>query len=304
MKTCTILLAFLYISLHVYAQSSSYTQQEVIYGRKDGMALTMLYVQPRISNGKGIIRLLSGNWISSYQRVNVIVENSAAFLQKGYTVFVVIPSSQPRYSIPDQVNDVKRAVRYIRYHAKRFRVDPVRIGITGGSSGGNLSLLVATADDKRDSTSRDVIDKVSSRVQAIAVLYPPTDFFNWGQEGSAIYKNEKLLALARVAGAFDFQVLNDTTYSYFPVIDQEKRIKIYRDVSPLYAVTPDDPPVLIIHGTKDAVVPIQQSQVIIAKFKEMNVKNQLVIKEGLGHGWSNQDAEYKLMAEWFDEHLK
>ncbi len=88
------------------------------------------------------------------------------------------------------------------------------------------------------------------------------------------------------------------------MIDQEKRIKIYRDVSPLYAVTPDDPPVLIIHGTKDAVVPIQQSQVIIAKFKEMNVKNRLVIKEGLGHGWSNQDAEYKLMAEWFDEHLR
>ncbi|MBK9569212.1 MAG: alpha/beta hydrolase fold domain-containing protein [Chitinophagaceae bacterium] len=64
-------------------------------------------------------------------------------------------------------------MRYIRYNAGKFGIDPDHIGITGGSAGGHLSLAVATADDKMNPTAPDPVDRVSSRVQAIAVLFPP-----------------------------------------------------------------------------------------------------------------------------------
>ncbi len=71
---------------------------------------------------------------------------------------------------------MKRAVRFIRYNAKEYHIDPAHIGITGASSGGHLSLMTGLSDDKIDTASKDPVNLVSSRVQAVAVFYPPTDF--------------------------------------------------------------------------------------------------------------------------------
>ena len=89
---------------------------------------------------------------------------------------MVVLGSQPRYAIPDQVDDLKRAVRYIRYNAKQLGIDPDHIGIEGGSAGGHLSLIIATADDKINENASDPVDRVSSRVQAAAVLFPQLIF--------------------------------------------------------------------------------------------------------------------------------
>jgi acetyl esterase/lipase len=100
--------------------------------------------------------------------------------QKVFSVFAVFHGSQPRYAIPDEVEDLKRAVRYIRYNGLKFGIDPNHIGITGGSSGGNLALLVATADDKINTTASDPVDRVSSRVQAIAVFISTNGYAELG----------------------------------------------------------------------------------------------------------------------------
>jgi acetyl esterase/lipase len=287
------------------SDSLSFSKTEIIYGRKDGMALTMTVLAPKQNaNGKAIISVLSGNWVSSERMREGFPEKTQMYIDHGYTVFGVMVGCQPRYAIPDEITDLKRAVRFIRYNAKSYGIDADRIGITGSSSGGHLSLMIATADETVTAKSTDPVDKVSSRVQAAAVFYPPTDFINFGGPNPSETINQAGLVFAKVAAAFDFKVWNDTTGTLVSVTDMKKRITIAKEISPINSVSADDPPVIIIHGDKDVLVPKQQSESIIAKFKEAKVPCNLIIKEGGGHGWRNREVEEKSFIDWFDKYLK
>ena len=103
--------------------------------------------------------------------------------QRGYTVFAVVHGCQPKFTIPEILEDMNRAVRFIRFHAADYGIDPQRIGITGGSAGGHLSLMQGTAGADGDPKAKDAIDRGSSRVQAVACFFPPTDFLNYGTPG-------------------------------------------------------------------------------------------------------------------------
>jgi dipeptidyl aminopeptidase/acylaminoacyl peptidase len=136
------------------------------------------------------------------------------------------------------------------------------------------------------------------------VFYPPTDFINFGRANPAETINQAGLVFTKVAAAFDFKVWNDTTGTFVPVTDIKKRVAIAKEISPINSVSSDDPPVIIIHGDKDVLVPMQQSESIIAKFKEAKVTCNLIIKEGGAHGWRNRDVEEKNFVDWFDKYLK
>lgn len=294
-------------SVSLSAQDSShFSKTEIIYGRKDGMALTMMMMKPsQKANGKAIIYVLSGSWVSAPRMMNSFVSNySGVYLERGYTIFGVMVGSQPRYAIPEEILDLKRAVRFIRFNAKEYGIDADHIGITGASSGGHLALMIATSDNVIDPKSRDTIDKVSARVQAAAVFFPPTDFINYGKVNTSGTIDERGLVLTRVASAFDFKVWNDTTGTYVSIKDIQKRLAIAKEISPIYSVSSDDPPVLIIHGDKDLLVPKQQSESIIEKLKEAKVPCNLIIKEGGGHGWAKIEVEEKNFLDWFDKYLK
>lgn len=303
---------FLCISLFgIHAQDTlNFTKTEIIYGRKDGMALTMLKLSPKKeSNGKAIINVVSGNWISNYGMLERFVNISKIFINSGYTVFVTMHGSQPRYTIPDEIADLKRAIRFIRYNAKDYHIDGNRIGITGESSGGHLSLMAGLSDDKVDTASKDPVNHISSRVQAVAVFFPPTDFLDWGNQSVNILSYKPELAKAGVAAAFDFKEWNDNLKVYIPITDSQTRVQIERQISPIYSVTSDDPPVLIIHGDADPIVPLQQSEIIIKKLNEAGVPNKLIIKKGGGHGWKykemgDKEVEEKNFVDWFDKYLK
>jgi len=300
------MLAFILSASVVSASDSlNFSKTEIIYGRKDGMALTMMMLKPsQKANGRAVISVLSGNWVSSQRMMDAFLVKSDLYLESGYTLFGVMVSSQPQYSIPDEIADLKRAVRFIRYNAKQYGIDGDKIGITGSSSGGHLSLMIATADDPANTRTTDPVDKVSGRVQAAAVFYPPTDFINFGRINAAGTINQAGLVLTGVAAAFDFKRWNDTTRTFVPVTDINKRLEIAREISPINAVSADDPPVIIIHGDKDVLVPMQQSASIIAKFREAKVPCDYIIKEGGGHGWRNRETEEKKFVDWFDKYLK
>jgi acetyl esterase/lipase len=300
------LIIFISVSLCVTASDSlMFSKTEIIYGRKDGMALTMMMLKPLgKSNGKAIISVLNGNWVSSQRFLDAFLIRSNLYLESGYTLFGVMVGSQPQYTIPDQISDLKRAVRFIRYNAKEYGIDREKLGITGSSSGGHLSLMIATADEITDTKSIDPVDKISSRVQAAAVFYPPTDFINYGAVNTSGTINQAGLVFARVSAAFDFKVWNDTTGTFVSITDTEKRLAIAKDISPINAVSSDDPPVIIIHGDKDVLVPKQQSESIIARFKEAKVTCDFIIKEGGGHGWRNREVEEQHFVDWFDKYLK
>jgi len=273
-------------------------QRDVIYGRKYGTALTMDVFSPKQgANGAAVILCISGGWVSDHDRIQppLVLE----FLKHGYTTFAVVHGSQPKFTIPECVDDIHRAVRYIRFHASDFKIDSNRIGISGASAGGHLSLMLGCAGNEGDPQAKDPIDRISSRVQAVACFFPPTDFLNYGRPG---VKSLGIEPEHRFKAPFDFREQDPTTKIFKPV-DLETREKICKAMSPLYHVTKDDAPTLLIHGDADLLVPLQQSELILEKFKEAGIPAELIVKKGAGHGWLTILADFKLVADWFDKYL-
>jgi acetyl esterase/lipase len=276
--------------------------EDVIFGRKCGMALTMDVVMPlEHQKGLGVILVLSGGYFSDHQlywvhfRTHVI-----ELVGAGYTVFAVVHSSQPKFTIPEILQDLNRAVRFIRYHAKDYHIDPDHIGIIGASSGGHLSLMQGTAGTDGDPKAPDPVDRVSSRVQAVACFFAPTDFLNYGQEGADAMGTGPL---ARLKAPFEFQELDPRTHVFVRITDPEKRRAIGREISPIYHISSQSAPTLIIHGDRDRGVPIQQSELFIAALKRARVECKLVVKAGAGHDWQLDRMDMSAVTDWFGKHL-
>jgi acetyl esterase/lipase len=304
MKYISIFISLL-LAMPVFSQDSTgYSQQEVIYGRRDGMALTMLVLTPSTANGKAIISLNSGNWVSSNYRTDRLIDKAKPFIKSGYTVFLTMHCSAPRYAIPDAIKDVQRAVQYVRHNAAVYHIDSSLIGITGTSSGGHLSLCAGTANDIMNVKSGDPVERVSSKVQAVAVFCPPTDFLNYGKEGISPAGQKKLLQELRLLGAFNFTEWDAKKYMYVPVDDEAKKLSIDSLVSPAQMVTADDAPTYMMHGDKDILVPMQQSKWMEQKLKAAKVPVELSIKEGAGHGWKSMTEDQEHFIRWFDTYLQ
>ncbi len=274
--------------------------RDVIYGRKAGLALTMDVIAPKHKpNGLGIVFVVSGGWRSSPGSIRP--ETYAPFYQRGYTVFAVVHGTQPKFTVPEIIEDVHRAVRFIRYHAKDYRIDPDHLGITGSSAGGHLALMIGTSGTPGNAKAKDPVDRVSSRVQAVGCFFPPTDFLNWGKGGAVLdYK----IMDRRFKAAIDFQVFDTDERIFKRVTDETKVHELLRDISPINHVSREDAPTLIIHGDKDRLVPLQQSQSMIAKLKESGVPAKLIVKKDCGHGWFTILRDTETLADWFDRYLK
>jgi len=251
------------------------------------------------ANGAAIVWVVSGGWFSNHDAINPGFIGE--LLKRGYTVFAVVHGSQPRFTIPEIVKDMNRAVRFIRYHAKDYHIDPDRIGITGASAGGHLSVMQGTAGDTGDKAAKDPIDQTSSRVQAVACFFPPTDFLNYGKPG------EIALGCGVLKGfkpPFDFHEQDPNTKTFVRITNLDKILEIGRQISPVYHASSDDPPTLIIHGDADHLVPIQQAELVLEKLKASGVETKLVVRKGASHGWPDLLKDMSIIADWFDEHLK
>ncbi len=296
------LLAFLataVISLPLCAGEFTRTE-DVIYGRKYGLAMTMDVFEPKEKkNGAGIIFCVSGGFFSSKEAINPKMCN--VLTDRGYVVFAVCHGSQPRFTIPEILEDMHKATRYIKHNAAKWGVDPERIGITGGSAGGHLSLMQGNGFKPGNPEARDPLEKQSSRVAAIACWFPPTDALNYGKPG------EICLGTGTLKGfkpPFDFWERNKETGSLELITDEAKRIAIGKTIFPVYHVSKQSAPALVIHGDKDLLVPIQQAELIRDAYAKVEVPFKLIVKEGAAHGWPGMDKDLSIFADWFDQYLK
>jgi acetyl esterase/lipase len=271
--------------------------EDVIYGRKYGMALTLDVFQPDRANRCGLLFLVNGGWLSSKATplmVTVRPADYSPFLDRGYTVFAVVTSSQPKFTIPEIAADVRRAVRFVRANAARFGVRGDRLGILGSSSGGHLTLLTAAHVEPGRPDAPDPVERESSAVQAAACFFPPTDFLNYGGPG---IDGVGAGPLAPLKAAFTSRAL-----------DPAERLQLGREISPIYFVTAQLPPTLIIHGDADTIVPLQQSETFIARGKAAGAPAiQLIIRPGKGHGWGDfwrSQPDVTAFADWFDRYLR
>jgi len=285
---------------HIFAADEPFTRtQDVIYGRKFGTALTLDVIAPKANaNGAAIIWVVSGGWYSNHDGINPA--GVAEYLQRGYTIFAVVHGSQPKFTIPEILEDMHRSVRFIRSQAAQYKIDPERIGIYGGSAGGHLSLMQGTTGTEGKPDAKDPIDRLSSRVQAVACFFPPTDFLNYGTTGELALGNG---TLKDFKAPFDFREYDGNLKAFVTITDLDKRLEIGKAISPVNHVSSDDAPALIIHGDADKLVPIQQAEIIIARFKEVKVPCELVVKPGAVHGWAGMEKDRLTMADWFDKYL-
>lgn len=262
--------------------------KDVVYGHKLGVALTMDVFKPAKPSGIGVVWMVSGGWVSNHNNINPGL--GKLFAGRGHTLFQVVHGSQPKFTLPEIVEDIHRAVRFIRTHASEYGVDPNRLGISGGSAGGHLSLMMGAYGGPGKADAKDPVDRASSGVQAVACFFPPTDFLNYGKEGQSAMQIPTLKSYWHVFG-----VTENTP--------KEDGDKIGRTLSPLYGVTDKMPPTFIIHGDADFLVPIQQAQRIIGKMEECKVPCKLDVRKGKGHGWPGIENDGVLLAEWFEKYL-
>jgi acetyl esterase/lipase len=260
--------------------------RDLIYTKHDGVALTMDVFKPEKPNGAAVIKIISGGWKSNHNGIS-----DGGWPKAGYTTFVVVHGSQPRFQVEEIVADLNRAVRYIRANAATYGVDPNKLGVTGGSAGGHLSLMLATSGGPGNPKAVDPIDRESSAVNAVACFYAPTDYLNWFEDGDNAVGIGRLEAYA---GAFGPKALTP-----------EGREALGREVSPVYWVHKEQPPVFIVHGDADPQVSITQAHRFLKRCNEVGATCELFIRQGAGHGgWQEMATEdMARMIEWFDLQL-
>jgi len=281
-------------------------RRDVVYGRKYGPGLTMDVLTPKEGrNGIGVLFIVSSAFISSQGDIDPSLPFQMELLRRGYTVFMVVTSSQPKFTVPEIVEDVHKAVRFIRYHGQEaFGIDPGRIGITGASAGGTLAIYQGVAGNDRNPSPQtpDPVELVSSRVQAVAVFCPCTDWLNYGQPGRDVMAEGSPLA-PWLNGAFDFHEWNGEKRIFLRISDPERIRQIKRETSPITHVSSDDAPTLIIHGSEDTAVPIEQSRRFIDQLERAGVPTRLVVREGASHNWPTRVQDVAIVADWFDRYL-
>ena len=262
-------------------------ERDIVYQRTEGVALTMDVFVPEQPNGVGILKIVSGGWKSRPSKVTAGF--SSPYTDHGYTVFAVFHGSQPRYQVRDIIGFMHRAVRFIRFNADRWNIDPTRLGVTGGSAGGHLSLILATKGRQGDPSAKDPIDRASSQVQAVGVFYPPTDYLNWSKPGEdcvGIGKQQRW--------QLAFGEESKTAAG---------RQALGRFMSSIYHLNKQTPPTLIIHGDADPIVPLYQSQMFKQVAESKGVCVQLMVKKDAKHGWPNRQADEVHFLNWFNQHL-
>lgn len=177
-------------------------------------------------------------------------------------------------SWPQNLHDCKQAVRFLRVNADKYHVDRERIGVIGGSAGGHLAAMVGLTGSEAGLDPPGPHADVSCRVQAVVPMYGP----------ATLRRDTAMLSRTR---------------------DEDP--KLYELASPVTHITADDPPFLILHGTSDTTVPVEQSETLAAALKQGGVPNKLVIVEGAPHSFHLQPKQRDLrplVIDFFDKHLK
>jgi acetyl esterase/lipase len=252
--------------------SSPSVQQDVSYGTVDGHPLLLDVYEPDEHSDlrPAVVLIHGGGWISFDKGT---MRAMGMFLARsGFVAFSVdyrlFHGTENRW--PAQLDDVQRAVRWIRANAAKYKIDPDHIGAFGHSSGAQLAALLGMETTRDNSDS--ALAEYSSRVQAVVHADGPTDF------------------------TIDHDSDGDAFLSAFLGGDYAHHPEIWRDASPVFHVSKSNSPFLIIHGTLDSNVPMAQAEELADKLKRVGVPVKLVKIED-GHTFHKPEARKQLAFE-------
>jgi acetyl esterase/lipase len=250
------------------APAAPTVERNVVYGMVSGAALLLDVHRPAHPNGLGVIFISGSGWQSSTEYGATPLKEQQVglwgppLLAAGYTVFAINHRAAPRFHYPAAIDDVQRAIRYVRLHARDYGIDPARLGGVGGSSGGHLIGLAAMLASPGDPADADPVNRESAALQAVVLRAPLLD----------------LRAIDTVEG-----IAYVTSFMEAPP-SQASAATAYAAASPITHVTDKSPPTLLIHGDADTLVPLRQSTAMEALLGKSGVPVKLVVIPGGVHG--------------------
>lgn len=280
-------------------------EKNIVYGMYSGLGLLMDVYRPVQPNGIAIVAIQGSGWYSpmrydasQLKASREVTRQAEAFAAAGYTVFAINHRQTPRFRYPAPIEDAQRAVRFVRFHGSAYGITSDRIGAWGSSSGGHLVELLGTLDGKGDPADSDPVNRLSAKVEAVVALFAPSDM-------SSMFSTTSRAGAVSALMGFELQAPNVARPDDF-----ENRL--YRDASPLTHVTPDDAPMLLMHGDQDVIVAIKQSEIIENALKQAGVKVSFIRVPGGKHGPNFQfpAGDPRLpdhigeAVRWFDTQLK
>ncbi len=234
---------------------------DVVIGKGGGRDLHAEIAYPKFVTGPlpAVIHIHGGGWIGGSYKSGALMELAKA----GFFAASIEYRLSNEAKWPAQIQDCKLGVRWLRANAAKYNVDPNRIGVWGESAGGHLVACLGTMADVKEYEGDGGYPGVSSAVQAVVDFYGPTDFTQAG-----IYTPDAIKVTELLFGA---------TYAQNP--------DLWKSGSPLYYVKAGDPPMLLVHGDKDGLVPIAQSEVFDAALTKAGVPHQLIVVKNGNHGF-------------------
>jgi acetyl esterase/lipase len=211
-----------------------------------------------------------GSWVSGNDQSGGFLIKSIGpdLAAKGFVVVSLDYRLGPARQWPDQIEDVKCAVRYLRANAHALNVDPQEIGAWGQSAGGHLVALLGTAGP---AAGWDVgpYPEESSQVEAVVDMAGPSDLLTLGDQGGSLLVQESFLSL--IGG-----------------VPADRLATTLKAASPVTWIARGDPPFLLVQSTDDEIVYPQQSRELAWDLTANGVPNQLLMVDGGGHEFDNQ----------------
>jgi len=243
----------------------NYAGDEKIYHMMD------IYLPSSTSNKSPLIVTIYGSAFksnNSKEAGKTIKTLIKPLIDSGFAVASINHRSSFDAVFPAQIHDVKAALRFIRGNAKKYKIDPSFIGITGSSSGGHLASMAGTTSHNENVEGNvGNFMQFESHVDAVVDWFGPTDFLLMDICGSKIVHDDVNSPESRLIGG----------------AIQENKEKA-RAANPISYISPKTPPFLIIHGMVDLTVPYCQSKVFKIALDSEKIKNELIsVKDG-GHG--------------------
>ena len=243
-----------------------------------------LYI-PAQPKGPLLVWIHGGGWRSDSKSK----PPGLAMVGKGYSVASVEYRFSQDAIFPAQIEDCKAAIRWLRAHAAEYGYDPNRIGAWGASAGGHLVALLGVTGQVRDFDVGENLDQ-SSAVQCVVDWFGPADFPAYDPDlPTALVKRENPESvLALLVGG--------------PI---SQHLDLAKRASPVTWVTKDAAPMLIMQGTKNPLVPLDQSQRLADKLKDAGADVTLDVIEDAGHGGPQFTTFDKLtlIMEFLERHL-
>jgi acetyl esterase/lipase len=231
-----------------------------------------LYLPPGAASAVPVVIWTGGSaWMADTGK-RTAAGVAAQLIPAGFAVAGVSIRSSSQVQFPGQLHDIKAAIRWLRANAAKHTLDPDRIAIMGDSSGGWTTAMAAVTGDAPEMEGAVGTTGVSSRVQAAVAFYPPTNFLL--MDAWAVKKCEQ-------PNCHDNEKSPESRLVGCAIQTCPEKVQA---ADPLRYVTPADPPMMILHGGSDPLVPHHQGEQLYMALNKACLDAVFISLPKAGHG--------------------